>query len=357
MLLPNRVILTHALAVALVAINGLKLFTFGRTTLRPNFYPELSAVKGHIMLMVTIAIFACDFSFFPAQHLKTKYYGVSLMDVGIGSFLYHNGAFSLRMSRKKVLKSALVNAVLGTIRLATVRSFKYTVDVTEYGRDLNFYFVLAITYLLFLICNSRYNFYTALAMMLVHQALLSNGLDEYVFNSKREHFLAYNKEGILSIVPSLAIFLFGSEVGRMLFAQEDHAKKVVKIFHYGVVFLYGYILSSAHSGMSRRLGNMSYVLWIVLLHTFQVCLSSLVGSCGVRATPLQEFCSRNMLFIFLWSNILVLVANLCYDLKQFGVYGSVAFNLAYLSLVFLVPAYAHRFYHTWRGGRKSSKLV
>jgi phosphatidylinositol glycan class W len=202
MVLPEKIIPTHFLFLLILIRSGFKLFKKEKSDPQKRFYPEFNAVKGHIMLMVTIAIFACDFSSFPAKHLKTKYHGISLMDVGIGSFLYHNGIIAPKLSKRRLLKIALYNIVLGMVRTMTIRYFDYTVDITEYGRDLNFYFMLSITYLLFSVIH------ICTAWFLVHQTLLSNGLEEYIFKEERKRFIELNKEGIFNIAPSLSIFLF-----------------------------------------------------------------------------------------------------------------------------------------------------
>ena len=309
------------------------------------------------MLMVTISIFACDFSFFPNKFLKTKQYGISLMDVGIGSFLYHNGVVSVRLSRRKLLKSVAANVFLGMLRLFTIRYFDYVVDITEYGRDLNFYFVLAITYMLFAVVNSRYNFYTALFLTSMHQMLLKYGLGDYVFKTKRAGVLDLNKEGIVSVVPSLAIFLFSSEAGCIMFADEDDLTKVAKIFFYGILFLYGYSFTSEKITVSRRLGNASYVLWMVLLHTIQLFLYCMLSVLGIQTSFLQNFISENMLFIFLWSNVLVLISNLYCDLGKLCSRMSVICNIGYIILVFIVPAYANRLYIAFRTKKKYQDLL
>ncbi|KAL0266029.1 UNVERIFIED_CONTAM: hypothetical protein PYX00_011746 [Menopon gallinae] len=348
-ILPDRSVQTHLLFLGVLLANGFKQFSVERKKpTQRRLHPELCLMRGHIMLMVTISIFACDFSFFPSRFLKTKQYGVSLMDVGIGSFLYHNGMVSVRLSRRKLLRNAATNLLLGTIRLCTIRYFSYAVDITEYGRDMNFYFVLAATYMLFAAVNSKYNFYTALLLTTAHQVLLECGLGDYVFNKRRDSILDLNKEGVVGIAPSLAIFLLSNRVGHIVFASEDNLTKAARIFFCGILFLYGYSFTSERAAVSRRLGNVSYVLWIMLVHTVQLFLCYVSCAVGIRASFVHSFCSENMLFVFLWSNILVLVANLCCSLGKLDFYTSAVCNIAYTVLVFVVPVYAVRLRFAFR---------
>ncbi|EJW04182.1 hypothetical protein EDEG_01532 [Edhazardia aedis USNM 41457] len=53
----------------------------------------LESYRSSLLLIVIVCIFACDFKFFPMRFLKTDFYGLSLMDIGIGSFLFLNGVF------------------------------------------------------------------------------------------------------------------------------------------------------------------------------------------------------------------------------------------------------------------------
>lgn len=343
---PEKSIPMHLFFIAILFANGFKRFSIRiKESVQRKSHSGLFLVRGHLILMVTVSIFACDFSFFPYKFLKTKHYGISLMDVGIGSFLYHNGMASVHLTRRKLLRNVAINILLGTIRLATIRYFDYAVEITEYGKDLNFYFVLAITYVLFAAVDTGYNFYTALFFTCVHQVLLKYGLEEYVFKSRRDNILDLNKEGIVGVIPSLAIFLFSNEIGRVMFTKENDLLKAARIFFYSILFIYGYSFTSEKIEVSRRLGNVSYVLWIMLIHTVQLFLCHIASVLGMQTSFLQNFSSENMMFIFLWSNVLVLISNLCFDLRRLGYCMSIAFNIVYLILVFVIPAYAGRIFH------------
>ncbi len=138
----------------------------------------LALLKGSLMLQTVVAILAVDFTPFPARFMKTETFGVSLMDVGVGAFVFTSalshavaafharakkataqlaaaaagsctvteaGASStprLMMERLTQLRSCVPLFVLGCIRLVTVKGSEYQEHVTEYGVHWNFFFTL-----------------------------------------------------------------------------------------------------------------------------------------------------------------------------------------------------------------------
>ncbi len=81
---------------------------------------------------------------------KTVYWGQSLMDAGVGSFVFSAGMFS-QEARKGIQNSRLTKAImecvpmviLGLIRIWLVKSTGYNEEVIEYGVYWNFFFTLA----------------------------------------------------------------------------------------------------------------------------------------------------------------------------------------------------------------------
>ena len=128
----------------------------------PRRIPFLSAQRTFLTLLTVVAILAVDFPAFPRRLAKVETYGVGLMDVGVGLFVYAHGVTSLeaRGGGSSVLKVRLNLAayfalvgktargvfpllVLGLLRLLVVKGSGYQEHISEYGLHWNFFFSIA----------------------------------------------------------------------------------------------------------------------------------------------------------------------------------------------------------------------
>lgn len=127
-----------------------------RTARGDTLLPFLSVYRAHMMLMTVHAILAVDFPVFPRVLGKCENFGTSLMDIGVGSFVFSLGivssrTFSPRSGRRRWIP-ALVGALrraapvlaLGFIRLLMVKGSEYPEHLTEYGVHWNFFFTLGL---------------------------------------------------------------------------------------------------------------------------------------------------------------------------------------------------------------------
>ena len=94
-----------------------------------------------MMVVTCIAILAVDFRVFPRRFAKVENWGTSLMDLGVGSFVFSGGVVSARsvlkgrnnQSTKTPLPQRLIAStrhsipllVLGLIRLYSVKGLDY----------------------------------------------------------------------------------------------------------------------------------------------------------------------------------------------------------------------------------------
>ena len=131
----------------------------------PSRIPFLSAQRTFLTLLTVVAILAVDFSAFPRRLAKVETYGVGLMDVGVGLFVYAHGVTSLEARGGgtsgssvfkgwsnlaayfglvwKTARGVLPLLVMGALRLLVVKGSGYQEHISEYGLHWNFFFTIA----------------------------------------------------------------------------------------------------------------------------------------------------------------------------------------------------------------------
>ncbi|CAL1710321.1 unnamed protein product [Somion occarium] len=169
--------------------------------------PALTTYRAHMLLLTAICILAVDFQVFPRELAKCETFGVSLMDLGVGSFVFSQGVVSALPIIKNplylttpfvpkfttVLRKCLPLLLLGLLR---------TVSVKVLLHPLILYLPISLV---------------GVIVALSHQlALSSGGLTSYVLNEPRESFISANKEGLVSLTGYLAIHLLGLSTGTLV---------------------------------------------------------------------------------------------------------------------------------------------
>ena len=318
------------------------------------------------MIVTCLAILAVDFRIFPRRFAKVENWGTSLMDMGVGSFVFSAGVVAARpilkaqqngtsMSLQSRLFASIRHTLpllgLGLVRLYSVKGLDYAEHVTEYGVHWNFFFTLALLppsvalfHSLFAVMPS----YAILALILgsSYQALLEfTSLKAYVLTAQRTGLLSKNREGVFSFFGYLAIFLAGQATGMYVLPQTvremespttaSSARKrlLARLASWSIVwscllfltlsYRYGFALR-----VSRRLANLPYVLWVCAFNCSQIlafCLVETLVFPGVhksmdgakaekeskRATSrILGSYNRNGLALFLLANLLTGLVNL-----------------------------------------------
>ncbi|KAM0720632.1 hypothetical protein Q7P37_004769 [Cladosporium fusiforme] len=206
--------------------------------------PFITAYRGAMMIITCISILAVDFPVFPRRFGKTEAFGTSLMDLGVGSFVFAAGLVAARQELKEDfaqvkkslgtrMKAAMRHSIplfgLGLIRLATVKGLDYTEHESEYGVHWNFFFTLSLLSPTFALIQPLLRYvpwYSAIAFIIAcaYEILLyCTPLKHYIILSPRipGDFLSQNREGVYSFIGYFAIFLAGMGAGKGIMPRDE----------------------------------------------------------------------------------------------------------------------------------------
>ncbi|KAL1925212.1 uncharacterized protein VTP21DRAFT_95 [Calcarisporiella thermophila] len=287
----------------------------------------ISVYRAGMMLMTCAAILAVDFTIFPRRFAKTETWGVSLMDLGVGSFVFSSGVVSARVYLKpqsfgkrmwKAIQSGLALLGMGAARLAMVKGVEYQEHVTEYGVHWNFFFTLGFLppFVTGFAAIRRYVRFAVVGLLVAvgYQYALSKGLQAFVLDAPRTDLISMNKEGICSFTGYLAIFLIALEVGTLVFENQGSGDlKPVWAMAVGLWILFGGSWRVLHIDISRRMANLSYVLCTAALNTTMILLFAQVERLSPHAlqkTPrLLSALNANGLAVFLVANVMTGLVN------------------------------------------------
>ncbi|CAK9435379.1 uncharacterized protein LODBEIA_P01060 [Lodderomyces beijingensis] len=212
-------------------------------TTREDFLPRKNFVtiyRAHMLIVTNLAILAVDFKVFPRRFAKVETWGTSMMDMGVGSFVFSMGLVSSRQlikqgNRKGIQKfnlsqycsivwqnlfKSLPILTLGVARLLSVKQLQYQEHTTEYGIHWNFFITLGsipvLMGVLDPILNKVPRGVLAFAFALVNELVLqkTDVLSFIITNDNRfDNWITMNKEGIYSLWGYFTIFLFGQSFG------------------------------------------------------------------------------------------------------------------------------------------------
>ncbi|KAF9011707.1 GWT1-domain-containing protein [Cyathus striatus] len=201
--------------------------------------PSLTTYRAHMMLLTVIAILAVDFPVFPRELAKCETFGMSMMDLGVGSFVFSQGVVSAIPLLKdpsyltspfgpklyRVTKKCLPIIALGAIRVLLVKGTEYPEHETEYGTHWNFFITLALLPVLQVFMHPiilRLPI-SLLGVLLAAGEYLVVHLEAYVLSAPRTSIISANKEGIVSLPGYLAIHLLGLSVGTIVLPPSPHS--------------------------------------------------------------------------------------------------------------------------------------
>lgn len=337
------------------------------------------------MLVVTcIAILAVDFKIFPRRFAKVENWGTSLMDVGVGSFVFSAGIVAARPILKErmtgtktglgtrlwgSLRHSLPLLVLGFIRLWSVKGLDYAEHVTEYGVHWNFFFTLGFLPPFMALFQSAFAYvpsYAGLAVLLgvaYQVALEFTGLKAYVLTAPRVDLLSQNREGVFSFFGYLAVFLAGQGMGMVVMPRgsgsgsEERKKLLLTMSAWSAVWILLFSFSTSYSyglslSVSRRLANLPYVLWIAAFNTSQLTAFCLIETVffpqahkvtgskkeeeevyKASTSRVLEAYNRNGLAVFLVANLFTGLVNMTVKTLHVKDTAAMGILLAYAALI------------------------
>ncbi|EIW79576.1 GWT1-domain-containing protein [Coniophora puteana RWD-64-598 SS2] len=274
--------------------------------------PAITTYRAHMMLMTALAILAVDFPIFPRALAKCETYGVSLMDLGVGSFVFSQGVVSairivkdptsLKGNPIPKLKAASRKVApiiaLGLVRVALVKSTEYPEHVTEYGVHWNFFITMALLpFLEILLHYPVIHVPVAVLGLLLavgqEYFLSAMELSDYVLDAPRTNIIAANKEGLASLLGYLAIHIMGLSLGTVILppqpsyfrkqqealvhdskrpvvdlsAPRQNSKTITELVAYSAIWWALLAIVTLGLDVSRRMANLPYVLWITAFNT------------------------------------------------------------------------------------------
>lgn len=351
--------------------------------------PFITIYRGAMMVVTCLAILAVDFRIFPRRFAKVETWGTSLMDVGVGSFVFSAGLVSARpvlqarlagktssfgSQLKSAFRASLPLLALGFVRLYSVKGLDYAEHVTEYGVHWNFFFTLALLppFVAVLQSVSSVVPYMGLGSILIsgfYQTLLEfTRLKAYVLAAPRTDLLSQNREGVFSFWGYLAIYLAGQALGfdvlprnpslipTTALVSQQRKRLLIRLAAWSAVWvILFYSVTSYNIGfafqVSRRLANQPYVLWVSAFNCVQITVFCLVETlffpgvymaadrtmerreCDKATSRVLKSFSRNGLVIFLLANLLTGLVNMTLDTLSMSHIGAMNVLVGYAALL------------------------
>jgi glucosaminylphosphatidylinositol acyltransferase len=343
------------------------------------------------MLVITcLAILAVDFRIFPRRFAKVENWGTSLMDVGVGSFVFSAGVVAARPILKEQLEGktiplstrlyhsirhSLPLLILGFIRLWSVKGLDYAEHVTEYGVHWNFFFTLGFLPPFMALFHSAFQYipsFAGLAILLgvAYQAALEfTSLKAFVLTAPRTNLFDKNREGIFSFFGYLAIFLAGQSTGMFVLprslsssasatGRQQRKRLLLTLGAWSGIWILLFTFTTSYSyglnlSVSRRLANLPYFLWIAAFNCTQITAFCLVETVFFPAvyknsnytreaeekvykestSRILEAYNRNGLPIFLVANLLTGLINLTVPTLHVGNLQAMGILLVYAGVL------------------------
>lgn len=326
----------------------------------------ITYVRSLAFLITVHCILAVDFNVFPRYFAKTEKYGYSLMDTGVGLFVFCNAIVPSKVSKYGLLKSLEQNAkpciillVLGYARTMVIKGIDYHEHITEYGMHWNFFITLAITKIVGIsvlyIFKEKTAWLSGIISMLVYEFFLMYGLKDWVFGSVgRDTFLTANREGIVSCWGYVNLFLVSSYIGHIVHEKYEYKleKDILNKLLLSICISWtGTLVANWIFGTSRSLANISYCCFIFAIGSTLFTLfymyelsdvptkstdkhhKDVLQSCQVPI--ILTAINKNGLLFFLLGNLVTGLINLKFQTLYLGTFVSLLVIFLYMFIVIM----------------------
>ncbi|MCJ1462423.1 Glucosaminyl phosphatidylinositol (GlcN-PI) nositol acylation protein [Pseudocyphellaria aurata] len=355
--------------------------------------PFITAYRGAMMIITCLAILAVDFKIFPRRFAKVETWGTSLMDMGVGSFVFSAGVVSARPILKdrvagrtthlgqrlyRSAKHSLPLFILGLVRIYSVKGLELAEHVTEYGVHWNFFFTLALlppSMALIASPTTMAPLTTAMLSLTVggsHQLILEfTSLKAFILTATRTDLIRKNREGLFSFAGYLAIFLAGQAAGLDILPRlpgkgsskaSAYTQRKRLLTHLTLASFFwstAFVLTTSDKyglnlRVSRRLANFPYVLWVAAFNCTQLTIFCAIETWAFpkvykaldKSSENQETekaiskilwaFNRNGLAVFLLANPLTGFVNLTVDTLTISRERAIGVLLVYSALLTVV---------------------
>jgi phosphatidylinositol glycan class W len=279
--------------------------------------PFITVYRVVVMMGVSVSILMVDFpNIFPLRLNKCKDFGISVMDAGVGTFIFSSGLTAQvgERSIKSIMKSFLPTILIGLARSVSIHMTNYQQIVTEYGVHWNFFFTIAsVSLFVNILGQTTWNFTLGIFFALLHQFLLYYGLQSYILGPIRDSFIDQNKEGICTLLGYISIYYIACGFGGIL--KKEKTKEEWKRF-----MIYLWLITFAllavsqiflvYFSISRRLVNIGYIIAVLGLNgvIFNGVLTIAMFT-PVHEALYVEIVNSNPLYFFLIANLLTGLVN------------------------------------------------
>ena len=325
----------------------------------------LNLYRSTMLLSACSAILAIDFSQMPRRLGKTKEYGVSVMDVGVGSFIVSASCVKWQRRRKnrrsgrnsdggkrgtegeeearkkttRAMKRAMVSFLLGFARYVSVKRSGYQLVEEEYGPMWNFFFSLAVIDILsaaiILACGNfaftnektrmRNTFIVASSVAILVEVLLRGNAsknttmkleswllaptkDRGEFPTKYTDIVAFvklNREGAFSCVGMTSLHFFGRFFGEYVHRKkcEGELRRAAWLALALWVAAYTSIEVFEIIKPSRRLCNFGYILWMITYNVSAMVVMAFIHEQYDTVPSILERANESPMLVFLFANV------------------------------------------------------